>query len=112
MKSKNTLFAAAALAAAALMSLFAVAIEQQVVIMNPFQWVGGVSCFFGLLSLVLLTSNNKKPIWGLYSFLISIICWVLFGIETGTIIGFIAVQLSLTAPTLFGLYVWTRPVEA
>lgn len=66
------------------------------------QWAG---CAFGVCGAFMLALNNSLSGWGFVSFLVSNVCWILFGVLTNAT-GLIFMQVLFTATSLLGIYRW------
>ncbi len=66
------------------------------------EWLG---CLSGLLGAALLALNNRYSGYGFAAFLISNVCWISYGVLSGSW-GLVVMQMGFTATSLLGLYRW------
>ena len=66
------------------------------------EWTGSI---IGLIGALLLALNNDWSKYGFVVFLLSNVCWVLYGYKTNSW-GMLVMQMGFTIISAYGIYSW------
>lgn len=66
------------------------------------EWAGAV---FGVLGAGLLALNMRHSGWGFVAFLVSNVCWIVYGVQTGTQ-GLVIMQGVFMVTSVLGVWRW------